>query len=215
MSLLARLKGSNAAWQYKMAKRMSGLTATPRNESHAADRGWKLIVYPRHLAWAAAGLILVAFAVWWLSIRLDHKQADDLLATVYYRHRPIELRIQEASHPSFEGVRGNDASQIKDDPAFRQAGHIISEGLAKYPNDPAWLQTEGRYQLLLGNYDDAIRNLQQALDIRPDFIPASVDLASSYVAKHEGRNAGAGIAEQSACEESERGRGFVQPCPGV
>ena len=83
----------------------------------------------------------------------------------YTEQRTIELRMPGAKYGPMRVQRGGDL----DLPAeFYRAEDIIKTESAKHPEDPKWLHAQAKAYILEWKYDNAIRELDHALERKPD-----------------------------------------------
>lgn len=170
---LDKLPSASPGWQFAMAKKMAaasgdadatalvGKGEKPRSSKEKAGFSW----WPK-LVWAGAGLAVVLVAVL-VGIRLTREpDVNALLAQAYSKKRTIELRMPGAAHGPMKVQRGSGDLDLA--PEFYRAKDIIETQSAKHPEDPAWLQAQARAHILEWKYDNAIRELDRALEQKPD-----------------------------------------------
>jgi CHAT domain-containing protein/tetratricopeptide (TPR) repeat protein len=131
--------------------------------------------------------MLAAIAVsGWVGLRLlRHPSAEQLLAEAYTDHRTLEVRIPGAKYAPLRVERSSGGSNFDKSASLLRAEALISDNLAKNPNDPTWLQFRARADLLDGNYDSAIKTLQRALDTQPNSPGLLADIGSAYYLRAE------------------------------
>jgi non-specific serine/threonine protein kinase len=66
---------------------------------------------------------------------------------------------------------------------FKKAHAAFNKYVALLPNQANPLSVLGEFHLIVGNYDQAITNLERSLEIKPDFPLTSVLLGDTYLAK--------------------------------
>jgi CHAT domain-containing protein/tetratricopeptide (TPR) repeat protein len=176
--MLASLSSSRPEWQKGMAQTLHGSTQDRmlRKDSTSAWPGW--FSWPRQ-AFALAALAVVIVALW-LGSRVYRPPVEQLLAQAYTERRTLEVRIPGAKYAPLRVELGKGVSNLDKPPSLLRAEALIGENLGRHPDDPDWLEARGRADLLDGNYDSAIDSLQRAIDLRPDFLSARIDLASAY-----------------------------------
>jgi len=116
---------------------------------------------------------------WWVSIGEAHANLGDLTAALDAYQHAVELTPGEAEYWRQLAVFCAERSAYVEEiglPAAQQA-----QALA--PNDPAVLDALGFAYLASGRYTNAEQNLQKALEIAPDYFPASLHLALTYLAQ--------------------------------
>ena len=184
---LASLRSARPEWRKNMAETLrssAGTKDSSREKKEDAPRWQALFSWPRP-AFALAG-IAVAVMAGWLAVRmLRPPSAEQLLAQAYTERRTLEVRIPSAKFAPMRVERGAGGSNLDKPTSLLKAEALIGDSLRKHPNDPLWLQARGRADLLDGNYESAIKSLQQALEIQPDSPQLLTDLASAYFERAE------------------------------
>lgn len=202
-ALLASLPSGQPGWQKSLAKTLvsanQGIGAEPgpvrEDETQQAEtrRAQGFLSFSDSSWWrpafALAAVALVAVAGW-LGYRplfrlLRPPSAEQLLAQAYTERRTLETRIPGAEYAPMRVERGTGASSLDKPSSLLKAEALIGEKLSKTPNDPLWLQAKARADLLDGNYESAIKTLQQALGSLPDSTSLHTDLASAYFERAE------------------------------
>jgi CHAT domain-containing protein/tetratricopeptide (TPR) repeat protein len=175
-ALLASLRSARPEWRKNMA-------ATLRDSVQPGQRNnswWRAVFAWPTPAYAIAGVAAVAI-VTWIGVRtLRPPSAEQLLAQAYSERRTMEVRIPGAKYAPMQAERGTGQSDFDKPQSLLKAEFLIAENLRKNPSDPTWLQAGARADLLDGNYESAIKALQQVLDLQPDSPSAMIDLASAY-----------------------------------
>jgi CHAT domain-containing protein/cytochrome c-type biogenesis protein CcmH/NrfG len=175
-ALLMSLQSARPEWRKNMAATLRDSMRDRKPELS----WWKTIFAWPTPAYAFAGIIAVALVAW-IGVRtLYPPSAEQLLAQAYSEHRTLEVRIPGAKYARMQAERGNPQSDFDKPHSLLKAKDLIGEALSKNPNDPKWLQARGRAELLDGNYDDAIKSLQRALEFQPDSPALLTDLGSAY-----------------------------------
>jgi CHAT domain-containing protein/tetratricopeptide (TPR) repeat protein len=187
-SVISTLTSSRGEWQRDMAKRLSALTRNPAPNSGAviASRKW-IPLWPR-LTLATAGILVIAFSVFWIFRRESDATANRLLAEAYTQQRTLELRIPGARYAPLRDERAGESSRLNRPPALLEAEALIARKLATHPSDAAWIQARGRAELLDGNSEAAIQSLQRAVEMEPDSASVLIDLATAYFLRGEKQN---------------------------
>jgi CHAT domain-containing protein len=172
---LDKLPSASQGWQRKMGKKMAAVSGNADDETlvkadqpasskepkskEKAGFGW----WPK-LAWAGSGFAVVIVAVL-VGIRLTQApDVNQLLAQAYTEQRTIELRMPGAKYGPMRTQLGNGKPNFP--PSFDTAKGIIKAELIKHPEDPSWLQTRARADLLEKDYEEAIKDLDAALMVR-------------------------------------------------
>jgi len=155
------------------------------------------MLQPRWVVAAAACALLVVGV--WLGLKGSGiRTANRLLTHAYTERRTLEMRMNGAAYASFIQSRGIDRSQSRMNypPSLLEAEATISRNMKSRPDDPNWLQAQGRADLLEGNYDAAIAALEKAHQLAPDNSTIAEDLAIGYFLRGDnlGRSADFGVA---------------------
>ncbi len=177
---LAELESARGEGQKKMADRLR------KNQPVNERRSWwkSLAMWPRP-AFAFAGLAVAVLAAWFGVRALRPPTVEQLLARAYTEHRTMEVRIADARYAPVRVERGPGGSNLEKSPSLLKAEYEIGENLPLHPNDPAWLEAKARADLLDGNYDAAVKSLQQALETDPDSPQLLTDLGSAFYLRAE------------------------------
>ena len=125
--------------------------------------------------------LMVLFGVW----RYQSSSVNRLLAQAYVEQRTLELRIPGAGYAPMRQQRGLEGSRLSKPAPLLKAEYLIKEDLATHPNDSDLLAAKGRSELLEWRYDDAIRSLARALEIKPNSPDLLRDLATGYFQRAE------------------------------
>jgi CHAT domain-containing protein/tetratricopeptide (TPR) repeat protein len=184
---LSSLRSARPEWQKNMAATLranAGARDGSREKKERVQWWLALLSWPRP-AFVLSG-IAVAALTGWLGLRMIHPpSAEQLLAQAYTEHRTLEVRISGAKYAPIRVERSTGGSNLDKSPSLLKAESLIGENLRKSPNDPVWLQAKGRADLLVGNYESAIKSLQRALEIKPDDPTLLTDLGSAYFVRAE------------------------------
>lgn len=169
---LDKLPSASSGWQRAMAEKMAAASGNadsetvekvdkPAKSKEKAGFAW----WPR-LVWAGSGLAVVVVAVL-VGVRLTREpDVNALLAQTFTEHRTIELRFPGAAHGPMRVERGSGNPDLP--VQFYVAEGTIKRELAKHPEDSNWLQAQARAHILEWKYDNAIRELDRALEQKPD-----------------------------------------------
>lgn len=179
-ALFSMLPATTPDWQKEMAAKMEA-GARPQLRQEAPRRPWLVFT------WAAAGCAALAIVVvlWWYHDQ-SSRVPSDLLAQAYTAQRTIELRIFESPHSALQVRRGSEANSTFDrPPALIEADARIVRGLQQHPQDAAWIQAEGRSDLLAWNFEAAMRSFKQALQLQPNSPELLTDYATAYFERGE------------------------------
>jgi CHAT domain-containing protein len=148
----------------------------------------------KHVVWgtaslvAAAAVLAVAVTVgvdpsaYWRSLRAGSKLAD--LAAAVGDERTIEPRLTGGFHygPLRAAVRSGGSSAARDHWTLYAAAGRIREVADRDPSAPN-LHALGLAHLVLGQYDEAVRALEDAVSEDPDQPRYQSDLSAAYLAR--------------------------------
>lgn len=168
-------------WQAKVAQKMARHSPPlppakiQLSERHRVLRSWFFWV-PLTAAVCVISVIVV------LSIGGDrHQDVEKLLGQAYGESRTIEPRFAQALYGQLQIERGpNSQSRTSKPPTLLKAEESLSRYLRAESHDPIWLDLKGRADLLDGNYAEALKSLETALQIQPDSIAILTDTAIAY-----------------------------------
>jgi len=175
-ALLSSLRSVHPEWQSRMAQTLSTASQPVQSVQQISlfHGAWRLPLF------ALAALACVAIAAWLGTRLLRGPSVDQLLAQAYGERRTLEVRIPYAPYAPLRVERGGSVSNLDKPPSLLKAEALIGEKLHGNPNDPVWLDARARADLLDGNYDSAVRTLQQALLTQPDSARLLTDLGSAF-----------------------------------
>jgi cytochrome c-type biogenesis protein CcmH/NrfG len=141
----------------------------------------------RILHWLPAVSLAAVAVVGGVSYRqwtLGAAHTAHLLARAYTEHRQMELRLPGVEW-GLERTQMSAASSSFEPRELMDAKSNISRAMDARPDDPRWLQLEGRAELLSGKDDAAIVDLARARSLRPADPTILVDLGTAYYQKAE------------------------------
>jgi tetratricopeptide (TPR) repeat protein len=175
-AVLDQLQSASPAWQRKKAREMLKVA----RQDHAVGvvtKGrqlfsWKWIMTP-----ALATVALIAVGFWYLQ-RDTPEKAEKYLAEAYTEQRTMELRWPGAEWA--HRVPQERGGATKQPPSLFNAKSSILRALEKNPEDWRWLHELGAEELLEHRLDEAVADLEHALQIRPDSTSIMLDLASAH-----------------------------------
>ena len=183
-ALLASLQSTRPEWR----KNMVATLRDSVGQGQQKRPWWRAMLAWPTPAYAFAGIAAIAIVAWISVLRLHTPSAEQLLAQAYSEHRTLEVRIPGAKYAPVHEQRGIGQSDFDKPQSLLKAKDLIGEELSKTPNDPRWLQAGARAELLDGNYEAAIKSLQQALKVQPDSPSLLADLGSAYFVRAEFAN---------------------------
>lgn len=217
---LSQLSSASLEWQREMGKKMAAqLDSSARRagvvKTKAAGGGWNgengtpaledktpgIRWWPR-LAWSAVAVAFVAAVIFFAWVKTGQADVNKLLAQSYRQHRTIELRMPGAEYGPIRLERGN--GSIDFPPEFYEAQAIIKRQSAKHPDDPVWLHAQARVHLLQWNYVNAIKELDDALMLKPDDPDLLLDRATALFQRAEKSGRPSAIDYGEAAEDLSR-----------
>jgi len=185
----------------KLAKTPGAEARAGYQAADARERGIerpRFVWWPR-LVWAASGLVVLVIAVLVGVKMLRQPNPNELLAKAYTEKRTIELRFPGAEYGPIRVERG---SGNKDQPTeFYEAEVIIKREFGKHAEDPKWLQAQAQAALLQWDYEAAIRNIEDALMLKPDDPELLQTKAMAYFERAEKLGPQAAIDYGEAAED--------------
>lgn len=136
------------------------------------------------VAVAAGVATLIVLKGWSIITSRDNSPPFRLLATAYTSRRTMDLQIPGAHYARVQVPRTSiTLSDLP--PALLESQLQIERHLETKPEDSTWLHAQGRAQLLIWQFDAAIRSFEAAADLgahSPDFL---IDYASAYYQRAE------------------------------
>lgn len=177
-TFFAGLGISDSVWKDRMARKMEAA------ELQHAVSGKRIFTARRALAMAAAIVLAVGAGYAWWRMARNNRSAEELLAQAYSEHRTLELRFGNARHANLDMHRGQEGRALP----LIEAEAIIARELNTHPQDVAWIEAQGRADLLAWNYEPAIRHLKEAHELQPDSPEVLTDLASAFFEQAEATN---------------------------
>jgi CHAT domain-containing protein len=190
--IIAALETSRPEWQERLSKKLTSAAPDEKNVELSVPTKIRVLAQFLELGWVVAAVAVVALVVLGVSAvwKSSPSYAERLLATAYGENRTIDVRIPGARHSPSRATRGSQPALRFDRPqALRDAEDLIDKRLPSNSSDVRWLQARVREDLLNGNYDDAVRMAQQALDLQPTSAPALNDLGSAYYQRAASKDA--------------------------
>ena len=184
-SLLSGLASADPQWQQQMARRMQTASARVLSLPHGRV-GRAPIPFPRFaIAAAVVGVASLVFAVAWFAYLRPTLAVDRLLLNAYSEHRTNDLRMSGSRYASVEAFRSSTPTGLRRPTALLEAEVLIARELASKPDDPFWLDAQGRADLMNDDYSSALSSLERAHRYAPENRAIAIDLASSYFLRGE------------------------------
>jgi CHAT domain-containing protein len=179
---LSGLTSSDPKWQKQLARRIrepgSGEIPSPGKKAHDQP------LFPRYWL-AAAGAAILALAILSFTYFRTARTVDRLLTVAYSEHRTNDLRMAGSRYNSVEAFRGSTPTGLHRPTALLEAEVLIAKELASKPDDPFWLDAQGRADLMNDDYSSALSSLQRASLYAPVNQAIRLDLASAYFLRAE------------------------------
>jgi CHAT domain-containing protein/cytochrome c-type biogenesis protein CcmH/NrfG len=177
LQAVASLASTQPGWQRELAQRLAFGPPPERVTTAVASvhpqRFWSL---PRlAISFAGATVLLVAVLGYWIYPRSG--RVDRLLAEAYTEHRTLDMRVPNARYAPIRVERGRVQSLPSE---LHEAMAIVMRELATHPEDAKLLAEKGRAQILAGDYQGAIQNLEHARRLEPASDAILTDLATAY-----------------------------------
>jgi CHAT domain-containing protein len=126
-------------------------------------------------------LALVLGVVYWRWVT----SPQHLISSAYGERRTLELRLPDAAYGRLQAARSRGAIIPMNSSLLLEAHAAVLRGLERQPDNAELLDAEARIDILNLRYADAIREANQALEQRPQWRPAMIDLASAHFQRAE------------------------------
>jgi cytochrome c-type biogenesis protein CcmH/NrfG len=133
---------------------------------------WKWILVP-----ALPAVAIIAVGIWYLQ-RDTPEKVEKQLAQASTEQRMMEMRWPGAEWA--QRLPQERGSSTKQPPVLFEAKSSILRNLKKNPKDWRWLHELGAEEVLEHHLDDAVADLTQALQIRPNSTAIMLDLATAH-----------------------------------
>jgi len=187
---MSQLNSSSPKWQKDMAShamkanRGSATASDRRNssmgpqlDSGSKSSGWfpRWILTPAALAACAA----IAFAVWFTQ-RDTPEKVEKLLAQAYTEQRTMEYRWPGAEWGPVRVTRGRVNSAERSPLQLLEAEKVLQDKNAAHSENPAWLSAVGELELLQGQPQMAIEELNRAISLGQHSSRTRLLLAMAY-----------------------------------
>jgi CHAT domain-containing protein len=144
-----------------------------------------LTAVPLRTAAAAMGVLAVGFFVWLAYVRTSTNVTEGLqaLGDAYRRERPIEARVSGFQHAPWANTRSGD--EVKVDRDARSRAEVLLRSAADKNPSPASEHALGKLLLFEGQFDDAIRHLEEALKTDGNNPRIHSDLGAAWLQRGE------------------------------
>ena len=162
---LESLECSTPEWQHNVARRMAEVS-----------RGRPVSIRP----WLAAAAALLAAGTGWLGWnQWVSSDPARLIASAYTEQRPFEYRVPGAAYAPVRQQRGG-TSSFQRPQALNDAISKIGGALKRDPDSMKWMELSARAEMLERNPEEAIAELQRALERNPGDADLLADLGAAY-----------------------------------
>ena len=180
-SFLFRLESTDPGWQKRLARHMQEASGGAVPSPHGKEVHDYQIRFPRFaIAAAMASAAILVFAVTWFIYLRPTRTVDRLLSLAYSEHRTNDLRMNGSHYAPIEAFRGSAPTGLRRPTALLEAEVVIAKELASKPDDPFWLDAQGKADLMNDDYSSAISSLERAHRSVPENRTIGIDLASAY-----------------------------------
>lgn len=181
--ILTGLASATPEWQQNLATRMQ---AASFGENSLPSAKVRSITLPQlRFGIAAAVAALTVLLVSWFAYFRPSAAVDRLLVRAYSEQRTSDLRVIGAPYAAVKAFRGSESPELRAPTALLEAEVLISRELSTKPDDPSWLDAQGRADLMESNYLHALSSLERAHRYEPDNDAILIDLASAYFLRGE------------------------------
>jgi CHAT domain-containing protein len=184
MQALGALKSAGNDWQKNLAHRMQVLSA---NDSHPSflKRWWETRAFLIQLAGTLSVAAILILGALWMTVFEPSRAVNRLLSDAYSEQRTIAVRMADARYAQVEAFRGPELSRLRRPTSLLEAEVTIAKALSRKPDDPFWLDAQGRADLMDENYSSALSALERAHRFSPEDQNIAVDLSTAYFLRGE------------------------------
>lgn len=178
--LAAKSRWADPRRRRKLAKRITNPKPSGPKPSFLMWRWWPAPA----MAAAAAAMAGVFFQMGYLG---GLPGAERLTCRAYAEQRELSMRLMAC--PAYSPIhteRAVDASRLSR-PDFVEAFARVARGAEAHPDDPSWLELQGRMDLMDGKDDAAISKLERARSLRPKDARILSVLGVTYFHKAQSR----------------------------
>jgi len=184
MKALGGLKSAGNDWQKNLAHRMQVLSA---NDSHPSflKRWWETRAFLIQLAGKLSIAAILILGALWIAVFEPSRAVNRLLSDAYSEQRTIDVRMADARYAQVEAFRGPELSRLRRPTSLLEAEVTIAKALSRKPDDPFWLDAQGRADLMDENYSSALSALERAHRFSPEDQNIAVDLSTAYFLRGE------------------------------
>lgn len=182
---LSGLESADPGWQRRLARHMQEASGRAVRSPHE-KKGLDPIRFPRlAIAAAVAGTALLLFTIAWFTYLRPTRAVDRLLSLAYSEDRTNDLRMTGSRYAPVEAFRSSTPTGVHRPAALLEAEVLIAKELASQPDDPFWLDAQGRADLMNDDYSSALASLERAHRYAPENRAIGIDLASAYFLRAE------------------------------
>jgi CHAT domain-containing protein/cytochrome c-type biogenesis protein CcmH/NrfG len=183
LRVLGSLASTDPDWQKTLAGHMQELSCVQSLRPSEKKRRFKPSLLPP-LALALGSAAVLVVVAWWFTYSRPTRAVNRLLSAAYSEQRTSELRMADAAYSPVQTLRG-ETSETRPPTSLFDAEAMIAKELASKPDDPFWLDAQGRADLINDNYSLALSSLEGAERYRPEDHAIRIDLASAYFLRAE------------------------------
>ena len=176
--LLSSLNSADPGWRQEIARRMQAPGAQDKRFD-SPETAWYRGLLSRLGAALAAAVVLVT-ALWAINYTRPNRVVSRQLSEAYSQQRTIDMRMVGADYSAVAVLRGGELSETTRPLPLLEAQVTIARELASKPDDPFWLDAQGRMDLMNDNYSSALSSLERAASYAPGNESIHIDLATSY-----------------------------------
>ncbi len=184
MQTLGALKSADQEWQKDVAHLMRALSAR-KSHPGVLKRPWKMRSLLVQLAGALAAVAIPVSLALWITTFQPSRNVNRLLSNAYSEQRTIDMRMVGARYAPVEAVRGTELSRLHRPTSLLEAEVVIAKALSRKPEDPFWLDAQGRADLMEENYSPALSTLERAHRFSPENQDITIDLSTAYFLRAE------------------------------
>jgi CHAT domain-containing protein/tetratricopeptide (TPR) repeat protein len=181
---LRALRSADIDWQKAVAHRMQALTAKESLPS-ALKRRWETRSLLPQLGGALAAVAILISLALWITMFEKSRTVNRLLSDAYSEQRTIDVRMAGARYAPVEAVRGTELSRLRRPTSLLEAEVAIAKALSRKPDDPFWLDAQGRADLMDENYSSALSTLERAHRYSPENQDITINLSTAYFLRAE------------------------------
>jgi CHAT domain-containing protein/tetratricopeptide (TPR) repeat protein len=182
--VLRALQSADEHWQKNLARRMQALSAKDSHPGPGKPR-WETRSFLLQFGGALAAVAIPVFLALWITMFEPSRTVNRLLSDAYSEQRTIDVRMAGARYTPVEAFRGTELSRLRRPTSLLEAQVAIAKALSRKPEDPFWLDAQGRADLMDENYSSALSALERAHRYSPENQDIAIDLSTAYFLRAE------------------------------